>query len=70
MNTVPDLSYTVWATLVWDYMFTTLQSDYTRDRWAEISALDLQQRRNIEGLLEIVSLLDYNYKTKIIKVMV
>lgn len=37
---------------------------------AETAVLDLQQRHNIEGLLEIVSLPDYNYKTKIIKVMV
>lgn len=36
---------------------------------AEASRLDLQQRHNIERN-EIASLPDYNYKTKIIKVMV
>lgn len=35
MNTVPDLSYTVWSTLGWEYMFTTLQSDYTCNRWQQ-----------------------------------
>lgn len=57
MNIVPDLSYCVSHIGLGIHVYNFIIWLYMWQMRAETSVLDLQQRHNIEGLLEIVSFL-------------